>query len=64
MKKTLQKVWLSKPPEVKALFHSFPSLVANQLQLLVFPFPVAIDGARSDGIEPGQKVNMLLDVSF
>merc|ERR1719234_2695255 len=47
----LHELRFSKAPKVKALFYSLSLLVANQLHLLVFPFPVAIDGACSDGIE-------------
>ena len=48
----LQKLRLNKPPKVKALFHGLPPLVANQLQLLIIAFPVAIDRACAYGIEP------------
>merc|ERR1719180_138120 len=47
----LHNLRFSKAPKVKALFYSLSLLVANQLQLPIFPFPVAIDGACSDGIE-------------
>ena len=48
----LQKLRLNKAPKVKALFHGLSLLVANQLQLLIFAFPVAIDGACAYGVEP------------
>ena len=48
----LEKVRLDKTPEVEALFNGLPPLVANQLQLLIFAFPVAIDRACSDRVEP------------
>merc|ERR1719234_867807 len=47
----LHNLRFSKAPEVKALFYSLSLLVANQLHLPIFPFPVAIDGACSDRIE-------------
>ena len=48
----LEKVRLNKTPEVEALFDGLPPLVAHQLQLLIFAFPVAIDRACSDRVEP------------
>merc|ERR1719234_112325 len=47
----LHNLRFSKAPKLKALFYSLSLLVANQLHLLIFPFPVAVDGACSDGIE-------------